>query len=66
MQMYWTEKEKGTIMAVNRLKGGNATVILGDIYSALDVVAVHPLRQPPGLFGMLRKHSLMLLVLRLD
>ena len=49
VQMYWTEKDKGEVMAVNRLKGGNATVILGDIYSALDVVAVHPLRQPPGL-----------------
>ena len=47
--MYWTERKKGTIMAVNRLDGTNATVILGDIYSPLDVAVVHPLKQPPGL-----------------
>lgn len=47
-------------MVVNKLDGGNATMVLGDIYSALDIVVVHPLRQPAGQLLTLGKHILLL------
>lgn len=45
-ELYWTDRSLGKIFSINKRSGENFREVLTGIYKPIDVVAIHPLKQP--------------------
>ena len=59
LQLYWTDRSLGKIFSINKRSGENFREVLTLIYKPIDVVAIHPLKQPYPQ-GNNRYHQIML------
>ena len=49
-RLYWTDWEKKSVLSTSKGIGRNITEIQGDLLLPMDIHAVHPVRQPEGVY----------------
>ena len=49
-RLYWTDWEKKSVLSTSKGIGRNVTEIRGDLLLPMDIHAIHPVRQPEGMY----------------